>query len=80
MIDILDGKPVARALYVAHVTVTKDNIRELYPDTPPCDPRLNAAWCGSAPNTPRETCRDPVTAHSWYVSLDDRGRRSVLTR
>jgi ribose transport system substrate-binding protein len=37
MIDLLDGKEVPRTMYVDHVTVTKDNIRELYPETPPCD-------------------------------------------
>jgi ribose transport system substrate-binding protein len=36
MIDILDGKDVPTELFTPHVAVTKDNIRELYPDTQAC--------------------------------------------
>lgn len=36
MIDLLDGKELPPALYVKHVMINKDNIREIYPETPPC--------------------------------------------
>jgi ribose transport system substrate-binding protein len=36
MIDILDGKEVSSELFTDHVTVTAANVRELYPETPPC--------------------------------------------
>ena len=38
MIDLLDGKEVsAQAVRRSRRPSTKDNIRELYPDTPACD-------------------------------------------
>ena len=37
IIDILDGKDVPAELYTPHVAVTRDNVRELYPEVPPCD-------------------------------------------
>lgn len=36
MIDLLDGKELPPALYVKHVMINKDNIREIYPETPAC--------------------------------------------
>jgi ribose transport system substrate-binding protein len=36
MIDIIDGRAVPRELHTDHVAVTPSNIRELYPETPPC--------------------------------------------
>jgi ribose transport system substrate-binding protein len=36
MIDILDGKEVPTELFTPHIAVTKDNITELYPETPAC--------------------------------------------
>jgi hypothetical protein len=36
MIDILDGKEVPTELYTQHAVVDATNIRELYPETPPC--------------------------------------------
>jgi ABC-type sugar transport system substrate-binding protein len=36
MIDILDGKDVPAELLTQHVAVDAGNIRELYPETPPC--------------------------------------------
>ena len=37
MIDLLNGKEVATPLFTQHIAITKDNIREVYPDTPACD-------------------------------------------
>lgn len=37
MIDILDGKEVARNLFTAHEVITAENIRDIYPETPACD-------------------------------------------
>ncbi len=37
MIDILDGKDVARNLFTAHEVITAENIRDIYPETPACD-------------------------------------------
>ncbi len=36
MIDILNGKQVPEVLYTPHQAITRDNIREIYPDTPGC--------------------------------------------
>jgi ribose transport system substrate-binding protein len=36
MIDVLDGKEVPSELFTDHVTVTAANVRELYPESPPC--------------------------------------------
>ena len=36
VVDLLNGKPVAENLFTTHETVTKDNVRELYPETPAC--------------------------------------------
>ncbi len=36
VVDLLNGKPIADNLFTTHETVTKDNVRELYPDTPAC--------------------------------------------
>ncbi len=37
MIDILNGKEPYKELFTAHQVINKDNIREIYPDTPACD-------------------------------------------
>ena len=37
MIDLLNGEEVPPQLFVQHVAITKDNIREIYPETPACD-------------------------------------------
>lgn len=37
MIDILDGKDVQENLFTAHETITSENIRDIYPETPACD-------------------------------------------
>ncbi len=36
IIDILNGKEVAKALYTPHQAINKDNIRTVYPATPAC--------------------------------------------
>ncbi len=36
VVDLLNGKSIADNLFTTHETVTKDNVRELYPDTPAC--------------------------------------------
>lgn len=36
VVDLLNGKTIADNLFVHHQAVTKDNVRTLYPDTPPC--------------------------------------------
>jgi ribose transport system substrate-binding protein len=36
MIDLLDGKEIPAELYTTHQVVDAGNIRELYPETPPC--------------------------------------------
>jgi ribose transport system substrate-binding protein len=36
MIDLLDGKEVSPTLFVKHIAINKDNIREIYPATPAC--------------------------------------------
>lgn len=36
MIDLLDGKTVSPQLFVKHIAINKDNIREVYPATPEC--------------------------------------------
>ena len=37
MLDILAGNEVPTSLFTAHQTITAENIRDIYPDTPPCD-------------------------------------------
>lgn len=36
IIDILNGKTVAKELYTPHIAINKDNIRQIYPATPAC--------------------------------------------
>jgi ribose transport system substrate-binding protein len=36
IIDILKGNPVPEVLYTPHIAINKDNIREVYPETPAC--------------------------------------------
>jgi ribose transport system substrate-binding protein len=36
VVDLLNGKTIEKNLFTKHETVTKDNIRTLYPDTPAC--------------------------------------------
>ncbi len=36
VVDLLNGKTIAENLFTKHDTVTKDNVRTLYPDTPAC--------------------------------------------
>jgi ribose transport system substrate-binding protein len=36
VVDLLNGKTIVKNLFTKHETVTKDNIRTLYPDTPAC--------------------------------------------
>jgi ribose transport system substrate-binding protein len=36
VVDLLNGKTVEKNLFTKHETVTKDNIRTLYPETPAC--------------------------------------------
>jgi ribose transport system substrate-binding protein len=37
MIDILNGETVEGPLFTLHEKITSENIREIYPDTPPCE-------------------------------------------
>jgi ribose transport system substrate-binding protein len=37
MIDILNGVEVTGPLYTQHEVITRENIREVYPETPPCE-------------------------------------------
>ncbi|MFP5342262.1 MAG: sugar ABC transporter substrate-binding protein [Candidatus Limnocylindria bacterium] len=36
VMDLLNGKDIPENLFTKHETVTKDNVRTLFPDTPPC--------------------------------------------
>ncbi|MEO5966094.1 MAG: sugar ABC transporter substrate-binding protein [Candidatus Limnocylindrales bacterium] len=36
VVDLLNGKTIEKNLFTKHDTVTKDNVRTLYPDTPAC--------------------------------------------
>lgn len=36
VVDLLNGKTIEKNLFTKHETVTKDNIRTMYPDTPAC--------------------------------------------
>ena len=36
VIDLLSGKELPEALYTPHQAINKDNIREVYPETPAC--------------------------------------------
>lgn len=36
VVDLLNGKTIAENLFTKHDTVTKDNVRTLYPETPAC--------------------------------------------
>jgi ribose transport system substrate-binding protein len=36
VVDLLNGKTVEKNLFTQHEVVTKDNVRTLYPETPPC--------------------------------------------
>jgi ribose transport system substrate-binding protein len=36
VVDLLNGKTIEKNLFTKHETVTKDNIRTLYPETPAC--------------------------------------------
>jgi ABC-type sugar transport system substrate-binding protein len=36
LIDLLDGTGIPTELYTTHLAIDASNIRELYPETPPC--------------------------------------------
>jgi ribose transport system substrate-binding protein len=36
VVDLLNGKTVEKNLFTKHETVTKDNVRTMYPATPAC--------------------------------------------